>query len=213
MPFFKTIDFNTYTQIHVWKIIETFDDFMLQTKLSEASLLRLNDLKTNDHQLGFLSVRLLLQHIGFSDLDLEYDKSGKPFLKNGQHISISHSFEYSTLAISNQKIGIDIELIRSKIVVISKKFCGFEEGFLDQNSFHYTEKLTVIWGAKEAVFKIKNQKGLSFKKNIHVGDFELNSKEIDIVVLQNDLIEKYIAFFEKIENYMLVFVFEKISLL
>ncbi len=205
MPFFKTIVFNPFTEIHIWKITEDYDDLMDQTQLSDLSLVRLNHLKTNAHQLGFLSVRLLLQQIGYSDFDLEYGFNGKPFLKNGHHISISHSFGFSVIIISNKNVGVDIELIRNKIVGISEKFCGLESGYLDQKKSDYEEKLTVIWGAKEAVFKLKNQNGLSFKNHIQVLPFELFKKQLDALVITNELIENYTAFFEKIENYILVF--------
>lgn len=207
MPFFKTIVINPFMQIHIWKITEDFDDLIDQTQLSDLSLLRLNNLKTNNHQLGFLSVRLLLQQIGYSDFDLEYDPNGKPFLKNNQHISISHSFGFSVIIISNKNVGIDIELVRNKIIEISEKFCGYEYGFLDQKDTDYAEKLTVIWGAKEAVFKLKNQRGLSFKNHIQVQPFELFKKQLEMIVITNELKENYTAFFEKIENYILVFTF------
>jgi phosphopantetheinyl transferase (holo-ACP synthase) len=57
-----------------------------------------------------------------------------------------------------------MELQRNKIIRIADKFVDEEFQYLDSNSpEEYIKKLTVIWGAKEAIFKIRNEKGLVLK--------------------------------------------------
>ena len=58
-------------------------------------------MKSDLHQRGFLSVRHLLKEVGYSDADLIYDEFGKPHLKDGKHISITHSFTFSAIIISD----------------------------------------------------------------------------------------------------------------
>ena len=41
-------------------------------------------------------------------------------------ISITHSFDYAAIIVSDKPVGIDIEKVRSKITRIVKKFIGFE---------------------------------------------------------------------------------------
>jgi hypothetical protein len=55
-----------------------------------------------------------------------------------------------------------MELQRNKIIRIADKFVE-EFQYLDSNSPEDIKKLTVIWGAKEAIFKIRNEKGLVLK--------------------------------------------------
>jgi phosphopantetheinyl transferase len=107
-------------------------------------------MKSELHQRGFLSVRHLLNEAGYSDADLYYNENGKPHLKDGKHISITHSFTFSAIIISNIEVGIDIEKNRDKIKIIQHKFVNFEKGFIHKND-NYIEQLTVIWGAKESL--------------------------------------------------------------
>jgi phosphopantetheinyl transferase len=210
MPLFKTINVNTSTQILVWKITETSEELFHEVQLNEKSMLRVHGMKSELHQRGFLSVRKLLQEAGYNDFDLYYDESGKPHLKDGKFISISHSFHFSTIIISNQKAGIDIEMQREKIIRIADKFINRQElnrlqSFDNQD---YIKKLTVKWGAKEAVFKICNVKGISFKDHIQVNSFEIaDKKTIAILEIENTK-QLFSIYFEEIEDFTLVYAFE-----
>jgi phosphopantetheinyl transferase len=167
-------------------------------------------MKSEMHQRAFLSVRKLLQIAGFTDFDLHYDVFGKPHLNGDKHISITHSHEFSAIIISNETVGIDIELQRKKIIRIADKFCNSEFQFLEPNNEEeYIQKLTVIWGAKEAIFKIRNEKGISFKNHIFVNQFSLNATQNNARLYFNNLIMDFNIHFEEIENFILVYAFQK----
>jgi len=106
----------------VWKIEASFDELSENIKLTERSISRLNYMKSELHRRGFLSIRHLLIEAGYSDFDLYYTPNGKPHLKDGKYISITHSYTFSALIISDTEVGIDIEMNREKIKVIEKKF-------------------------------------------------------------------------------------------
>jgi phosphopantetheinyl transferase len=151
-----------------------------------------------------------LKEAGYTDFDLYYDEFGKPHLNDGKHISISHSHEFSAIMLSDQNIGIDLELQREKIIKIADKFASSEFEFLNQNDLQeYTRKLTVIWGAKEAIFKIRNEAGISFKDHIQVAAFEINAKQTLAQLRFGKIQSNYAIFFEEIENFTLVYAFEK----
>jgi 4'-phosphopantetheinyl transferase len=209
MPLFKTINHNSNTQILIWKITESFSELFEQVILNDSNRNRLNTMKSEMHQRAFLSVRKLLQIAGFTDLDLYYDAFGKPHLNGDKHISITHSHEFSAIIISDETVGIDIELQREKITRIADKFCNSEFQYLEPNNKEeYIQKLTVIWGAKEAIFKIRNEKGISFKNHIFVTDFSLISKKNNAKLYFNDLVTEFDIHFEDIENFTLVYVFQ-----
>lgn len=212
MPLFKTIHFSPSvgfnTQILIWKITEPFAELNKQVVLNESNQIRLNGMKSEMHQRAFLSVRKLLQESGHTDLDLYYDEFGKPHLNDGKFISITHSHNFSAIIISDETVGIDIELQRNKITRIADKFCDSEFQFLDLDSDEYIKKLTVIWGVKEAIFKIRNEKGISFKNHIRVCDFELESKQTIAELHFNNLIIDFNIHFEEIEGFTLVYAFE-----
>ena len=211
MPLYKTINFSSTTQILVWEITESYEQLFDEVQLNEKNLLRLSGMKSQLHQRAFLSVRKLLQEAGYSDFDLYYDESGKPHLKDGKFISISHSHELSAIIISDQKTGIDIEMQREKIIRIADKFVNNKElhrlkSFDDQD---YIKKLTVKWGAKEAIFKIRNEPGISFKDHIQVNSFEIRDKKTTALLEIENTKQQFSIYFEEIENFTLVYAFEK----
>jgi phosphopantetheinyl transferase len=208
MPLYKTIHINSRTQILVWKVTESYGELLEQVVLNDSNRLRLDGMKSEMHQRAFLSVRKLLQETGHTDLDLYYDEFGKPHLHGEKHISITHSHEFSAIIISDETVGIDIELQRNKIIRIADKFCDSEFQFLDLESEEYIGKLTVIWGVKEAIFKIRNEKGISFKNHISVCDFKLESKQTIAELHFDNLVKDFKIHFEEIEGFTLVYAFE-----
>ena len=209
MPLFKTIHFSTDTQILVWKITESFEELQNQVQLNDKNAIRLQGMKSQLHQRAFLSVRKLFQEIGYNDFDLYYDELGKPHLHDGKHISITHSHEFSAIIVSSKTVGIDIELQRDKIIRIADKFCDSEFQFLDRDSDEYIRKLTAIWGAKESIFKIRNEKGISFKEHIKVQSFDLENKKVNTELHFNNYVKDFDIYFEEIEDFTLVYAFEK----
>ncbi|MGO4904665.1 4'-phosphopantetheinyl transferase family protein [Flavobacterium sp. W20_MBD1_R3] len=208
MPLYKIIHPNATTQILIWKITEPFAELNQQIVLNASNQLRLNGMKSEMHQRAFLSVRKALQQSGYTDFDLYYDKFGKPHLHDGKHISITHSHNFAAIIISNETAGIDIELQRDKIIRIADKFCESEFHFLKRNTQEYIRKLTVIWGAKEAIFKIRNEKGISFKNHMSVCDFDLESKQTIAELHFDNLVKYFKIHFEEIEEFTLVYAFE-----
>jgi phosphopantetheinyl transferase len=210
MPIYKTILHDSKTEILVWSITETRDQLLEGVTLNAYSTARLHGMKSALHQRGFLSIRKLLQEKGYTDFDLFYDEFGKPHLIDGRHISISHSHEFSTILLSDRNCGIDLEMQRDKIITIAHKFADEESKFLitsDQTA--YIRNLTVIWGAKEAIFKVQNEVGISFKDHIHLSPFTIKSKKGQALLNFGSLHLQYDVFFEEIENYMLVYAFQQ----
>jgi 4'-phosphopantetheinyl transferase len=207
MPLYKIIQHDRSTKVLIWKITETLEELSGGILLCGNSFLRMRHMKSEMHQRGFLSVRKLLRECGYEDSDLYYDPYGKPHLKDGKHISISHSHECSAIIISDKITGLDLELRRDKIKLIADKF--IEPSFvLDKNAPDYISKLTVNWGVKEAVFKIRNEKGISFKDHITADLFEMNDQKTKATLHFNKLQKHFDVFFCEIGEYTLVYLFE-----
>ena len=212
MPLHRTINFSrsvgTTTEILLWKITEPLSELSAEVTLNPISQLRFNGMKSELHQRAFLSVRKLLQLKGYTDFDLEYDQFGKPHLKDGKHISISHSHEYATIIISDEITGIDIELQREIIIKIAPKFAEKELEFLDNDNQEYIRKLTVIWGVKESIFKIINEVGISFKDHIHVHPFEMVDLSGTANLYFQNRASQFKYHFIEIDNFTLVYAFQ-----
>ncbi|MFD2822806.1 4'-phosphopantetheinyl transferase family protein [Lacinutrix iliipiscaria] len=173
MPLYKTLTPNSQTTVKIWKITETYDDLLEPISLKPENMKRVLGMKSELHQRGFLSVRHLLLEFGYTDDDLFYDEYGKPHLKDGKHISITHSFTFSGVVVSDGIVGIDIEKQREKIGVIAHKFMDYEYQYLDQSDDKYINKLIVIWCIKESLYKLFATPGLSFLQNTLVIPFTL----------------------------------------
>ena len=207
MPIYKIIKHKfangVAVTVLVWKITESVEELLTNITLKPESAARFQGMKSELHQRGFMSIRHLLAIKNLSDEHLFYDNNGKPFLNNGRHISISHSFNFSAIVLSTTNIGIDIEQVREKIAKIAKKFCLAEFEFLNPNDDNYHKKLTAIWATKETVFKIENQKGISFKDHIKVSEFKNISIDATLCFKNEH------SFYEmqqiEIENFILVF--------
>lgn len=211
MPLYKTIQFNSKTQILIWKITETYQELFGQVVLNDTNRIRLDGMKSEMHQRAFLSVRKLLQEAGYTDMDLYYDEFGKPHINCDKHISITHSHHFSAIIISEETVGIDIELQRDKIIRIADKFINEKElhRLKSLETEDYIKKLTVKWGAKEAIFKIRNERGISFKDHIRVNPFEIKDTQVIAELHFNGLVKDFKIYFEEMEGFTLVYAFEK----
>lgn len=206
MPLYKSIIVDADTRLLIWKNTESLEELSQQVELKDICALRLNGMKSELHKKGFLGVRMLLKEIGYTDFDLYYGTDGKPHLKDGMHISITHSYAFSAIIISSREIGIDMEMQREKIITIANKFIEPEFAYLDPLHLSlYMQKLMVIWGVKEAVYKMMSRSGLSFKQNIYVFPFELDTKAGTASVKFEDIDETFPFYFEEIENFILVY--------
>lgn len=197
MPLYKTITINPATQIFIWKIEESFDYLSDGIELTEHCQNRVNSMKSDLHRRGFMSIRHLLDEAGYNDFDLYYDESGKPHLKDGNYISITHSHEFAGIIIGEKPVGIDIEKQREKILKIAHKFTPLKEYRTLANDEALIRKLTIVWGAKEAIYKIMGIPGLLFLHHIYVTDFDLDANNSTAKVnYQNHLSEFRLKFLE-----------------
>lgn len=177
---------------------------------SYIGLLNLNELTdTSKRQRENNGARALLKEMLESDHSIEvaYHDTGKPYLKGRtEHISISHS--HDMLAIIVDKIsntGVDIELIRDKVLKIIPKFLSDKE----QKELGDTniEKSLVYWAAKETLYKIYGEKQVDFKEHLAVDSFDYNehggkiSANISMPVFKRNFTLHY----QKVNNYILVY--------
>jgi len=210
MPLFKTITVNNNTKVLIWKIEEPLNFLLKEIDLTLKSRNRLESMKSEIHQRGFLSVRLLLKEVGYSDSDLVYDEFGKPHLKDGKHISITHSYHFSGIIISDKNpVGIDIEKQRDKIIRIAHKFTPITSDAYSKikNTIELIKKITIVWGAKESLYKIYGKKKLRFLEHIFITDFTSDAKKTNGEISYNDKIAIFDVHFLEFEGFTCVFAY------
>jgi 4'-phosphopantetheinyl transferase len=208
MALYKTLTVNKVTKVLIWKIEESISKLQEGIVLSENSTTRLNAMKSQLHQRGFLSIRHLLKEVGYTDADLIYDEFGKPHLKNGKFISITHSFTFTAIIVSDKfHVGVDIEKQREKILKIAHKFTPFEEYKTIANVDALISKLTIVWGAKESLYKIYGKKKLLFLHHIYIEDFRFADEKTTGEIRYNGENTAYNISFLEFEGFTCVFAY------
>ncbi|TMM59330.1 4'-phosphopantetheinyl transferase superfamily protein [Maribacter algarum] len=175
MPLYNSLKVGPSIKVYIWKIEESENELAEGIELTPHCQNRMYGMKSEMHRRGFLSIRHLMAEAGYVDKDLYYDEVGKPHLKDGNHISITHSNQFTGIIVSEtDEVGIDIEMQRDKILRIAHKFTPIEEYRTIANSEALVRKLTIVWGCKESLYKIYAEKGLSFINHIDIKDFSLS---------------------------------------
>jgi 4'-phosphopantetheinyl transferase len=206
MALYKTLTVSTSTKVLIWKIEESIDELKNGISLTETSAMRLGSMKSELHQKGFLSIRHLLKEVGLTDADLHYDEFGKPHLDAGRYISISHSFSFTAIIFSYENsVGIDIEKQREKILKIAHKFTPIEEYKTIANVDALISKLTIVWGAKESLYKIYGKKKLLFLHHIYIDDFNFDNHKTTGEIRFNGKVSSYNIEFLEFEGFTCVF--------
>ena len=170
MPFLKEFIINPNTKIKLWKLnFGELDYFELDEY--DSNLIKAKKKKLVREQ--FLAVRKTLQ-LEDPNYKIRYDASGKPFINSDLNISISHSKCMAAIFFSkHNKAGIDIEHKENKIINIQSKFLNDSEK-LENGYQSNVDYLTMIWTAKESIYKAVGIKGVSFSDNIIVKNINKN---------------------------------------
>lgn len=206
MPLYKTITIDTATKLYVWKIEESETELSAPIQLTPHCQKRLEGMKSELHRRGFLSIRHLMAEAGYVDEDLFYDEYGKPHLKDGRNISITHSNNFTGIIVSeDQEVGIDIEKQRDKILRIAHKFTPIQEYRTIANSDALIRKLTIVWGCKESLYKIYSEPGLSFLRHIDIMNFSLSDGKTSGEILYKGKTSTYDMAFLEFEGFTLVY--------
>lgn len=208
MALYKSLTVNETTNVLIWKIEESLNELHEGITLSKNSEIRLLSMKSEIHQKGFLSIRHLLAIVNLSDSDLVYDEFGKPHLKDGRFISITHSFQFTGIIISSDcKVGIDIEKQREKILRIAHKFTPLQEYRTIANTDALIRKLTIVWGAKESLYKVYGKKQLLFLRDIFIADFRLTDGKTTGDIRFDGEEETYCINYIEFEDFTCVFAY------
>ena len=197
MPLYRDFSDDNAT-ILLWKYDE-------QEDLNPELLLEKENLeKVKDYHPTKLKETLLIRKVLKSilpDHRILYE-GRQPYLwPKDYEISVTHSFPFAALAVSKNKVGIDIEPFNKKIERIQHKFLLEEEsGFIEEGK--ETAYLTVIWSLKESLYKIHHSNYWSLKKHYEVKPFKLDFPfNIRCRVHDENVSDLYKARVEFFENY------------
>ena len=169
----------------------------------------LSSISISSRKMASIAARMLVKQMLFHwktpYRGLNKNEDGAPILIDCDFkVSLSHSGEYAmALLHKHKKVGIDIELVREKILKISHRVFSAGELVTAGND---VEKLTVLWCAKEALYKMYADKKLSFRDNIFIGPFEMKNKgEMHGEIKINGKDTVYVIKYEKFSGYLMAY--------
>lgn len=183
---------------------------------AQLGLLHLPDFKiftgiSAKRELEKKGTAFLLEKLFNKPVELSYNSEGKPEIqKENCHISISHSHDKLVIICNHQSsTGVDIELIRDKVLKIKDKFLSDDELKAAADS---VDKLIIYWAAKEALYKLYSRKEVEFAKHLFVHPFELKAEGLLVGEIRMESFNKKLSLhYEKLEDYMLVYSLEEIG--
>ncbi|VTQ07621.1 MULTISPECIES: 4'-phosphopantetheinyl transferase superfamily protein [Sphingobacterium] len=208
LAYLKELD--AHSRIALWKIEESEDELISMLQLDEAELAKLSSLAKGKRTLHWLATRVLLRYLLQTPefISCPSDSNGKPYLPDFPYeISLTHSYDYAGVMLSSAGVcGIDLEIVKEKVVRIKDKFLKPEEiGFIEEDQF--VDQLYACWCAKEAVYKLQGNKGVSFYQDMTIEPFRYTPQGVMTVNLnKNNEVRKFNVFYERFNEYMLGYV-------
>lgn len=205
-------ELNNQTKFAIWKIEETAEELLSKLQLDDAEQEKLRHLSKGKRTLHWLATRVLLRYLLQTNeyIHCPSDSNGKPYLPDYPYkISLTHSFEYAGVMLSTQgDCGMDLELVMDKVVRIKEKFLKPEElAFI--NPENEILQLYACWCAKEAVYKLQGNKGVSFLDDMTIKPFNYKPQGVMLLDLTKDnQTITYEVYYEQFQNYMLGYAVE-----
>lgn len=144
-------------------------------------------------------------------VEIIYDDKGKPHLAGDpRHISLSHSHDKLAIIVNDHEpTGIDIELIRDKVLRIRHKFLSPPEL---AEAGDDVEKLLVYWAAKESLYKIYGLKEVDFITHLFVKPFNKHNLGTITGEIRLPAFKKTFELnYQSIDDYILVYALSELS--
>jgi phosphopantetheinyl transferase len=169
MAIVKTFTPGENTFLLVWKITEDAETL-------NKYLDHLTDAQTTTpkHSLHWLASRAAITtHFGLDAVVIiNKDIYNRPsMLVDGEkyHLSITHSSNYAAVMFSKfRNVALDLEKVDERVGRVAHKFINSAEEEMLLQSKNIIHDQTLIWSAKETLYKFYGQKELDFKKHMTI---------------------------------------------
>jgi phosphopantetheinyl transferase len=191
----------------VWQITEPHDELLAllpSTILTDAELASIaHPQKQVEFFCSRLCISYLAKKIGFEYLGIKKDEYGKPYLVGSSwQMSLTHTMKFVAVVMHPTKpLGIDLEKPNQKLLKIGNRlFSDSEMAFVNDN----LDKLCMLWSAKEALYKLYGKRGVFFRENLFVDEFDLRTMTSKARIEIDDWSSKHQLLIEQIEEFWMV---------
>jgi 4'-phosphopantetheinyl transferase len=131
-----------------------------------------NELKQLEWLAARNCVKYICESMGIVFKGIDKDEHGKPLLIGYEELelSITHSYPYVAAIVNlNQRVGIDLEQARPKLLKIAPRFLSENELIATANDIR---KICVYWCAKESLFKFYSKGNINFRQQLLIEPFD-----------------------------------------
>ncbi|MEG1187839.1 MAG: siderophore biosynthesis protein, partial [Bacteroidales bacterium] len=140
--------------IGLWEMNETEQELLALLKDATCYQSDLNQFVSQKRRIEFLTVRVMLEQILNSRVQIKYEESGKPYLAESDfQISISHTKGFAAVILHPlRQVAVDIEQRTEKVMRLQSKFMN-ENELSALDSADAVSYSLICWSAKETMFK------------------------------------------------------------
>ncbi len=197
MPLIKNEQVGEKSHLYVWKIEELLSYFEMYVPPVQDIA---HPKKVLESTVGRYLIRQYVPH--YNQEKLKVSQNGKPYLEDTElEFSLSHSFPYVALLVSDEPVGVDLQVYSDKIVRIAPKFTSSEEADMTDPT-----QLTVVWCLKEAAFKWYEKGNVEFLSQIKLPKIDYSKKEQTIHFISINGVEyKLNSRYEISDEYVLAY--------
>ena len=159
-------------KIALWHITESRDELLEMLNLDPFIMEQAFTFSSQKRQLEYLAVRAMYKTVTGKMPSIGYRENRVPFLEDGSgEISITHTGAYAAIYLHpTLKVGIDIERIGDKVMRVKNRFLSDDE-LSSIDARNEKTHLTILWAAKEALYKVMQQETVDFKEHLHINSF------------------------------------------
>lgn len=136
-------------------------------------------------------VRTLLRELEYGDFEIGYKETGQPCLKGKPEVflSVSHAKGWVAVSLGSEPVGVDIQPFSSRLKQGQDYFRNERERVFSEDE----KALHLIWGAKEAFYKLKEGQIPDLKEAVSVRRI---SKDTLVLEFESKLYELGYRIFE-----------------
>lgn len=173
MPIIKKGSIEPNIHFAIWEISESENELIEALSAFVKDDEPLSEIKVEAKRMESLAARCALGNLlePYGHFEIYKDQFGKPHLRDENiGLSISHAKGFAAAAINlNGSVGVDIEHERDQVLKIAYKFIhSSERAWVEQD----IRKLTQVWSAKEALYKLHGRTQLAFAEQLIVKNMD-----------------------------------------
>ncbi|MGN1246271.1 MAG: 4'-phosphopantetheinyl transferase family protein [Muribaculaceae bacterium] len=170
MPRLKNLYFANSITVLRWKLTESWQELLGRCMAQRINIDVEVLPKSDKRRCEMLAERLLLSWCFMSrSVKLEHNEHGAPQIAgyDDVYVSISHTRGLVLVALSkHEPMGIDVECITERVVKLRDKFVNDSE--TTGISHIDATDLTLVWTAKEAMYKLAGVPGASLRDDFSI---------------------------------------------